>query len=217
MSKFNHYAVKADAVARDALGKIKAAEDALEAAERCRNDTRDPRTGRVDAVKAARAETDFLEARATRDRILQELPYVTKNKLATIRQELSAALSDEYSADPAKLDTRTVELLKSGILRSNEYVRLMNDARAAGNNVMARVIGRYAATTAKEAEEEYGHSDQRAMELRAIALDSDHDMDMVSNRLEAFDVIVEAFERSASNISMVDSWEQLTSPIIENF
>lgn len=220
MSKFSHYAVKADAVARDTLGQIKAAADALEAAEQRKRETRIPNSSRADAerlAQAARAEADLQAARLAYDKARRELPYTARNRMAAIRKELSAALNGEYSADPTKLDTRTVELLKSGILRSGEYVRLMNDARSAGNTVMSRVIGRYAATATEEAAEKYGFADQRAMELRAIAVDSDNDVDMVSGKLEAFDVITEAFETTVNNTAMIDSWEQLTSPIIENF
>lgn len=221
MSKFNHYAVKADAVARDALGKIKAAADALEAAEQRKKETRIPNSGMVDAERMAqayRAEADLQEARLAYDKARRDLPYATWNQLAAIRRELSAALNDEYSADPAKLDTRTVELLKSGILRSNEYVRLMNDARAAGNTVMARIIGRYAATAADEAEKRYGFEDRRSMELRAVAVDVESDGESaVADKLAAFDVITEAFNSSADNTAMIGDWDGLTGPVVENF
>ena len=77
MSKAKNYMVKAEAIARDALAKIQKANADLSAAEQCRKENRAPRTGMVDAevmAKAARAEADYVEAKAAYEKCRRELP-----------------------------------------------------------------------------------------------------------------------------------------------
>ena len=220
MSKSKNYMVKAEAIARDVLAKIQKANADLSAAEQCRKENRAPRTGMVDAevmAKAARAEADYVEAKAAYEKCRRELPATTLSSLSAIRRDLSVALGDEYSADPSAIDAHTLELLKCGILRSDEYVRLMNRARAEGNDTMARIIGKYAATAVEDMENRYGPADQRVMELRAIALQGDSSADAMGEKLGAFDALVEAFQTSAGNTAMIPDWESLTGPIIEAF
>ncbi len=220
MSKSKNYIVRAEAIARDALAKIQKADADLRAAEQRRKENRAPRTGMVDVevmARAARAEADYAEAKAAYEKCCRELPAATLGNLSAIRRELSAALGDEYSADPSAIDARTLELLKCGILRSDEYVRLMNGAMNDGNDTMARIIGRYAAAAAEDMENRYGPSDQRVMELRAIALQGDSSAGTVGDKLGAFDALVETFRTVVSNTSMIDYWDELTTPIIKSF
>lgn len=221
MSKFSSYAARANAIAKDALDQIKAAEDALEAAERYREETRVPNSGMVDAerlAQAARVEADFQEARATHDRILRELPYATKNKLAAIRQELSDALSGEFDARPSEIDSQTLELLRSGVLRAEEYARLSNKYKKEGNTTMCRLVAHHSGIAAEKMAERFGENDSRAQMLRAVAVDGEGDGESaVADKLAAFDVIGEAFDSSARNTAMIGDWDGLTGPVVENF
>lgn len=216
MSKLRNYMIKAEAIAKDALAKIQKADADLRTAEQRRKENRAPRTGMVDAevmARAARAEADYAEAKATYEKCCRELPAATLSSLSAIRRDLSAALGDEYSADPSAIDTHILELLKCGVLRPDEYARLANGA----NDTMKRIIGRYAATAADEAAKKYGAGDQRVMELRAIAMQGDSTADAVGDKLAAFDALVQTFQTSAGNVSMIGDWDGLTGPIVEAF
>ncbi len=220
MSNSKDYMAKAEAIARDALSKIQKADTDLRGAERRRRENCAPRTGMGDAeamARAARAEADYAEAKAAYEKCLRELPADTLSSLSAIRRDLSTALGEEYSADPSAIDPHTLELLKCGILRSDEYVRLMNSATEAGNDTMVRIIGRYAATAAEDMERRYGPADQRVMELKGIALQGDSSASAVGDKLGAFDVLVQAFQTSAGNVPMIGDWEMLTGDIVAAF
>lgn len=216
LSKFNDYARKVDKIAQAIFAEYTEAENALKEAEAQARKYPKPR-GAVDyeyAAKAARAQADLMEARNKLKKV-QERMASHNSDIAAIRKELAAALDAEYSADPSALDSNTLELLKSGILRDSEYVRLMNSAAEAGNTTMMRIIGKYAADAEEEVSKKYGKGDQRAMNLRAVAYHSN--TDAVGDKLGEFDVLAGAFQRTTNNTAMIGFWGKLTGSIIENF
>ena len=113
------------------------------------------------AAKSARAQADFLEAKEAYRKAKGVLES-HKSEIAALRKELVAELDDHYAADPAALDSNTLELLKSGVLKANEYAKLMDKAQAAGNHTMARMIGKYAADAAEEGGNKYGQNSEQA-------------------------------------------------------
>lgn len=216
MSKFKTYADRVNEIAQTAFAEYAAAETALKEAE-ARSRKYPQHRGIVDyeyAAKSARAQADLFEAREALNKARNRMD-AHNSEIAAIRQELATALDAEYSADPSVLDSNTMELLRSGILRDSEYVRLMNSAAEAGNTTMMRIIGKYAATAAEEAAKKYGSTDRRAMNLRAIAYQGD--TDDVGTKLDQFDVLAEAFRRTMNNTAMIGHWGELTNPVIENF
>ena len=66
------------------------------------------------------------------------------NRVNETREELKAEEEANYQADPAKVDTNTLLLLNSGILRASDYEKLFADARNAGNITMIRLIAQAA-------------------------------------------------------------------------
>lgn len=219
MSKFSSYVQRADQTAKSAFEEIVEAEDKLRRAEAAVKAYPQRSSGRTTAeyeAKSARAYADLLAAREQlREVQSRKADYI--RALDSIRQELSGALQNEFSADPAALDSNTLELLRSGILRSGEYSKLMQQFQAAGNLTMSRIISRYASSAADEREKMYGKGDQQVMELRAVGCQCDDDADAVAAKLGQFDVLREAFQRSLDNTSMIGNWVMLTADIIENF
>lgn len=216
MSKFNDYAKRVDKIARDIFAEYTEAENALKAAE-AQSRKYPQRHGVTDyeyAARSTRAQANLAEAKNKLKKV-QERMVAHNSDIAAIRKELATALDAEYSADPAALDSSTLELLKSGILRDSEYVRLMNSAAEAGNTTMMRIIGKYAADAEEEVSKKYGKGDQRAMNLRAVAYHSN--TDAVGDKLGEFDVLAEAFQRTTNNTAMIGFWGELTGSIIENF
>ena len=66
------------------------------------------------------------------------------NRVNEIREELKAEEEANYQADPAKVDTNTMFLINSGILRASDYEKLFADAKSAGNITMIRLIAQAA-------------------------------------------------------------------------
>ena len=216
MSKFNSYAKKLDEQARAAFKAYRDAEAAYKKAEQKAKEY-PPRNGFVDAsyaAKSARAQADFLEAKQayeTARRTFRE----SDTQFNAMRRELAAAIDDAYSADPAQLDTATLELLKSGILTGSEYAKLLEQAKAASNPTMVRMIGRYAGEAAKARGESHGMNDREATALRMAEYNSRSYTG--GDRLQAFDNMVELYHRCTNNPAMIDHWDEFTAETVENF
>jgi hypothetical protein len=216
MSKFNSYAKKLDEQARAAFKAYRDAEAAYKKAEQKAKEY-PQRGGFVNAdyaAKSARAQADFLEAKQayeTARRTFRE----SDTQFNAMRRELAAAIDDAYSADPAQLDTATLELLKSGILTGSEYAKLLEQAKAASNPTMVRMIGRYAGEAAKARGESHGMNDREATALRMAEYNSRSYTG--GDRLQAFDNMVELYHRCTNNPAMIDHWDELTQEAITNF
>lgn len=216
MSKFNSYAKKVDEMAKAAFEAYRKAETAYKKAEEKARQY-PQRNGFVDAeyaAKSARAQADFLEAKAafeTARRTFRD----SDTQFNGMRKELAAAIDDAYSVDPAQLDTATLELLKSGILKGSEYTKLLNEAKAASNPTMVRMIGKYAGDAAKARGESHGMNDSEATAMRYAEYDSRNYTG--GDRLQAFDNMVELYHRCTNNPAMIDHWDEFTAETVENF
>lgn len=212
MSKFNSYAVKVNAIATEAFKKYREAEKAYKYAEEQQRKY-PQRQGIVDAEYAAasaRAYADFLTAKENFKRAKDEFSS-HNSEIAALRNQLIAALDAEYAANPAALDGNTLELLKSGILKTSEYQRMMQQAQRDGNYTMARMVAKYAGDAATSAGKQYGENDTRARELRAISFMADDNNG--NNTLAAFDLMADVYSRATNNPYMIDSWDSLTSEV----
>lgn len=216
MSKFHNYAERVDSMAKEIFAEYTEAKAEFDKAEKRHRDL-PQRHGMVDydyAAKSARAEADFAEAKKRLEDVRRSMAMKI-NEAENIERELAEAVEHDCSADPAQLDMATLELLKSGILRSAEYAALMHDAQRAGNITMQRIIGKYAQTAAEEVSEKYGQGDRVAAELRGVA----HEGNAGSGReqLDAFAVLFDAFKRTMNNPAMIPRWDELTGAIVEGF
>ena len=216
MSKFNSYAKKLDEQARAAFKAYRDAEAAYKKAEQKAREY-PQRNGMVNAdyaAKSARAQADFLEAKQAFDAARRAFRD-SDTQFNGMRRELAAAIDDAYSADPAQLDTATLELLKSGILTGSEYAKLLEQAKAASNPTMVRMIGRYAGEAAKARGESHGMNDREATALRMAEYNSRSYTG--GDRLQAFDNMVELYHRCTNNPAMIDHWDEFTAETVENF
>ena len=216
MTKFNEYARKLNDAAKAAFIEYREAEAAYKRAEAKAKEYTN-RSGYVSseyAAKAARARADFVEAKEsyiTAKRVFEN----SGRQLSEIRSELESAINEAYMADPAQLDGNTLELLKSGVLKSSEYSKLLNDARTTNNPTMVRMIGKYADNAAKSRSIDYGQNDSEAAALRMVAHNSKTYTG--ADRLEAFDTMVSVDNRCTKNPAMIDKWDFLLSETIEKF
>lgn len=218
MSKFNSYAKDLNDIAKAAFTEYAAAAARLEKAQaQAREYPQRPQRGYASpdyAVKVARAQAELVEAQqAVRD--AQRNYERRAAEIKELRKELAAAVEDAYSVDPKKLDGATVELLKSGILNPTEYGRLMNEAQAANNPTMVRLIGKYADDAAETRGARYGQSDEGARTLRRVGYAG-----RTSNGeeyLKTFDAITDVYNRCTRNPALIKSWDSLTAEAVENF
>ena len=65
-------------------------------------------------------------------------------KSKDIRAELSRALDDDFTVNPADVDGNVMALMDAGILNVNDVVKLYNEAKKKHNVTMMRLIGRKA-------------------------------------------------------------------------
>ncbi|MBQ3379696.1 MAG: hypothetical protein IJG50_07545 [Clostridia bacterium] len=212
MSRFNKYAREADAIAKAAFERYLNANSAVKDAElRVRAyPVRANSTDAEYAAKSARAQADLIEARNALYKAQHAFEDGTR-ELRTLREGLISALDEAYGADPSDIDANMLELLKSGILKTGEYGRMLDGALSSKNYTMARLIGKYA----KEAADKLPHGDREAMQLRALELKS-KEADG-GELLQTFDTMIDAFRRCADNPYMIKDWDGLFAETVENF
>lgn len=215
MSRFNTFVQQVNDIAQTSFEQIQKAEAAYKDAESKYNANKRPARGawHADAAtmaKAARAEANYHEAKEAYDKLSRSLPDQTRAEVAKIRSALEKAVTDFYAADPKAIDTNTMELLKSGILKPAEYARLFDAADNRDNATMCRLIAQAAENAVANAKD-----DNDARQLRYIANKGRN----VSGKpyMDAFDSLADTLDRSLRRPYLIKSWDELTANIRENF
>lgn len=201
MGKYKTYADRVDTLAREAFAKVKDAAAALEKAER-QAQAYPQRNGIVDAdyyAKSARAAADLAEAKQNYTVAMRGISTLNAN-IKDIRRELAAQIDKDNRANPEAVDTATLELLKSGILKENDYVGLLEKNR--DNLTMTRLIKKNIEENAKI----MGDTPAR-QHLMGLALSINTD----SQTLRNFDLMADVCNRVEHNTRMIDSYEALTA------
>ena len=128
------------------------------------------------------------------------------NKVNETREELKAEEEAAYQADPAKVDTNTLLLLNSGILRASDYEKLFADAKSAGNITMIRLIAQAAeklADTEKDKNKRISLNN-----LCAEARDCEHE------EVDAFDEYASALK---TGIGSVEYHREVSPEVVQYF
>lgn len=216
MTQFNSYARTLDEAAKASFAEFRTIEKAYRDAEAKMREY-PPRHGVVDAIyaaKSASAKADFEETKAAYMKAKRAFEE-SGSQFKDMRNELAAKIDAAYMADPAQLNPYTLELLKSGILKSNEYAKLLSDAKASKNATMVRIIGSYADKASIDVANKYGQGDKEAKALRVVVHESQTYTG--ADRLEAFDTMISIYNRCTRNPAMIDKWDFLLSETIKNF
>lgn len=201
--------------ARSTFAEIERIEDEFKNAELRRQET-PQRMGAVDAAyaaKAARAEADYLAAREAYRGMQRNLPGKAQEKMAAIRRDYAQDVARQFAADPEKLNAAELELLKSGIMRPDEYRAMMEKEAHAGNATMVRLIASYAAKEAETVAAKNGAGDERARELRAVSYMAK--ADPAGEALRTFDAVSDVLMRCVNNPSMIPHWDGLAGPMLD--
>ena len=208
MGNFSEFVERADALAAETFDEYRVTKRRFEAAENQRAAT-PVKSGLVSAgyaVRAAKAEADYLEAKEKYETVKRGLPEKSR-QMQAVRADFVAAVNDHFAADPAKLDKATIALLDSNILKPHEYERLMASAERDGNFTMMRLVAAKAGEMADKAPTREGEAILKAVALRGRNADG-------ADYIKAFDVgVVSLFERCLKNPSLYSSWDKLMQPV----
>ena len=208
MGTFNEFVTRADALADEVFTEYTLTKRRFEAAERKKAET-PVKSGLVSAeyaVRAAKAEADYLEAKEKFETVKRGLSEKSR-EMAAIRADFVAAVDSHFAADPAKLDKGTLVLLDSGILRPSEYEKLMANAEKNENFTMMRLIAAKAAEVADKAPTREGEAILKAVAMRGRNADGD-------DFIRAFDAgVVSLFSRCLRNPALYSSWDKLMQPM----
>ena len=96
-------------------------------------------------------------------------------------------------------------------MTANEYSRLIDSAIASGNYTMTRLLAKSAADMA---EKTTGDADVS----RSYRLASHKGKGMDGREyLQAFDFLVDTYNRCERNFALTGKWAELTSPVVDSF
>lgn len=222
MSKLNSYARNLDAIAREYFDAYTKARSEFDTAESLYKANKRPHgTWKTDAetmARAARAEADFVVAKAELDRVSRKLPTQYRQRIAEERKALEKAADNALAADPSQIDHDVMTLLNSGILTAGEYDRLLTEANQVGNITMARLIAKAAERAAKDLEGVKMPSPNDISELaRLKSLAHKASESNIGRFLDSFDAVVSIFERTVNNPLLIPHWGEFTENFLENF
>lgn len=213
MSKYNSYARRVDEHAKENFAAFLKAKSEFEAAEKYFNENKRPNGMWVvhddDTIaRAANAESQYYAKKAAYEAARRAFAS-SADKIPEIRAELQRLIEADLSANPDHLDNNTMELLKSGILKPEEYVRLLD--RFSDNPTMVRMIGHYADERARDTN--LPSQERTAYHAAAHAARNANGGD----KLEAMDYLADVYSRCIRNPAMIGHWDNLTSKLMEAF
>ena len=213
MSRYRKFAEELDNLARAKFKAYTDAESKLRSAELQRKALPDY------ASQLQRVEADYgvENAKGGLETAKLALEGVT-DEVDEIRSRLAKEVFERYSADPSRVDSATLELLKSGILTAAEYRSVLETAKKTNNTAMIRLAGKYAMSASEAVAQEYGEDYPKVRELREIGLLGSSVIDTTGEHImNSFDVLATALETTAKNPSMIQDWNRLTADVIESF
>ena len=222
MSKFNTYAQQLDAAFKTARSEYVEAYQRFQQAQQanCRANAWTPNESAAEKqVKTARAALALHDAEAAFTEASARVWGDFKTTRRMLRAELEREVRAANLANPDAIDNNALELLKSGVLTSDDYAAFME--KYDSNPTMLKLLAHYAAEAAKATD-----SRREAATLNAFSIDCQSGQSAV---LRAFDDICKISDycrgekhvgdqiRPEHAVNMSSRWEELTSEAVENF
>ena len=212
MSKYNRYAKDLDAAFRAARQEYAEAWSKFQAAKDAR--------GQGDAMQRQRAELKYQQAeldfKEEETRIWPEF----NRRRAELRSQLERELRGDNAANPDEIDPNGMELLKSGILSTDDFYSLVE--KYDDNPTMLRFVARYAKEAAGNMDGTQANDRGALYHLAHVCRDGR------TRTLRVWDELSrvadycsgQARERRDTpthTVSMGKRWEHLSGEIVENF
>jgi len=213
MKNYKKYAKEANEVIKSAFNEIQKAERAhLDAKTRQEAFKHKRFDNELDArMYQAQAEADYIRTQKELKELKARVLSDTQEKLQGVRKALQAQISKDTALKPDKMDTSTITLLESGVLKATDYKELLDNAISEDNATMIKLIAKYAEKrvhdTALDPHERQTY----------LAVSSEASMNTGDAVIDNFDTFGAIFERSVNNTRLIDSWDTLTAPIIDTF
>lgn len=214
MSLFTEYGKRMNDIAKAAmqqyqvaLSKVKNAEDIFQKES---DPYKDPTRSDFEQQAAiSRAKANLYEAQHAL-KVAKSVMLAEVASIKSVGKELEKAVSEHFVADGSQVDSGTLELLKSGVLKSHEYISLYEKAEKAGNHTMMRIIGKYAGDVSVKAP-----TAELQRQMNAIANDARRMNG--SEYIDRYNTFLDAYNRTANNPSMIPRWDEITDPILKDF
>lgn len=214
MSKYNHFARDLDDAFKAARSEYTTAYNAVEQAQNAvQNAGTDALKKQIAALQLQDAEESMRKESA---RIWSEFDA----KAAELRRALEKEVQTNNLADPSAIDSNAVELMKTGVLTTDDYFNFAD--KYDGNATMLRLIGYYAREAAAATED---RKDKVA--LTVLAQDCANGM---GKTLKAFDELLTAANYCSGRggygkrrnspgftVSMSAKWKELVADAVRNF
>ena len=167
------------------------------------------------AAKIAYAEAALVKANAEFDNVSRECWANFKREKKRLTEELQQAVNADSLVNPDRVDEVTLELLKSGVCRADDYMKLLD--RFDGNSTMTRLIGKYAADAAANAADSVSRSQYEYIATSVNGAD-EAIMQSWQNICDIADTLTGQLhgrgERTYT-LHMNAQWEELAAPVIE--
>lgn len=221
-TKYNHYARDLQTAFLAARKEYADAYEKLQKAEADRAEAsrwREEKYIGENAARKARAEVDYLAAKAEFDAANNRVWGELNRQRAELRAGLQKELRADGAASPDAIDGNALELLKSGIMTPDDYYALLD--KYDNNPTMLRMIGKYAQDAADDM------TDDRAARGALLQV-SQACKDGKSNVMRTWDGLSQIVDYCSGQahgrkgspgyvISMGKWWEQLAGEAVENF
>lgn len=213
MGKYQSYAQKLDALARNRFAEYKTAKENFEKAEKALKNLPSSWNTAESRNKKIAAESDYKIAKGYLHDARENLQK-TMDEVIPIRNELFAEVAEEWLMKPEDLDRNTVDLLNAGICSPTDIANLFNKATTATTK---RFIAKFASEEVKRLPESMERTAALAAEklLRNIA----HQGDLYKDPNNAdpvmrFDAATDVLRRSVKTTSLMDKWDEFTGEIL---
>ncbi len=167
------------------------------------------------AAKIAYADAALKQAKAEFDTVSCECWQNFQREKKRLTAELQNAVHADSLVDPDMVDAVTLELLKSGVCRADDYMKLLD--RFDGNSTMTRLIGKYAADAAASAADSALRSQYEYIAVTANGADKAV-MQAWGNICEIADTLTGQLHGKGERtytLQMNAQWETLAAPAIE--
>lgn len=215
--KLNKYAEKLEIAFKKARTAYQKAENNLSEAEerRRRAEYFEEKFIGEKAAKIAYADAALKQAKAEFDAVSCECWQNFQREKKRLTEELRNAVHTDNLVDPDKVDAVTLELLKSGVCRADDYMKLLE--RFDGNSTMTRLIGKYAADAAASAADSTSRSQYEYIATSVNGADKAV-MQAWGNICDIADTLTGQLHGKGERtytLQMNAQWETLASPAIE--
>lgn len=222
MSKFNTYARRLAEAFKEARSEYNAAFCALQEAQQVSRNANAWRPGdsaEEKQVRTARAALKLHDAEAAFNEVSARVWGDFKTTRRMLRADLEQEVRAANLANPDAIDNNALELLKSGVLTSDDYAAFME--KYDSNPTMLKLLARYAAEAAKATD-----SRREAATLNAISIDCQSGQSAI---LRAFDDLCKVSDycrgerhegdrfRPEYTAIMSEKWDDLAGEAVESF